>query len=148
MTTEESLALYGLTPKEADLPQIRAILDREAEIERNHYNSAVGRKGDPRQREDDLAMLSCVQLFAYGDLQDVLRIWDAKQTSMDMACYLDVQFLCGAGLEETKAYLSTLDSENAKEALEYILKCEGGGDFNGFSPQSQLAGYRRYFEGG
>jgi hypothetical protein len=104
MTTEESLALYGLVPQESDLPQIRAILDREAEIERNHYSSDAEKQKDPRQREDDLARLCCVQLFAWGDLQDVLRIWDTKQTSMDMACYLDVQFLCGAGLEETKAY--------------------------------------------
>ena len=142
---EESLARFGLAPKESDLPEIRAILDREAEIERNHYSGDPEKQKDEREREDDLALISCVQLFAWGSLEDVLRIWDAKQTSMDMACYLDVQFLCGSGLEKTKAYLATLTSENAAKALAYLIQCEEGGDFDDFTPAKRLERYRQYF---
>ena len=95
MNVEESLQRYGMLPAERDLPAIRALLAREAEIERS------GGRG-----EDDLALLCCVQLFSRGLLEDVLRIWDAKQASMDLAMALDVQFLCGAGLDATKRFLA------------------------------------------
>jgi hypothetical protein len=45
-----------------------------------------------------------------------------------------------------RSHLSTLSSENATKALAYILKCEQGGGFDNFTPDSQLDGYRRYFE--
>ncbi|BDI28812.1 hypothetical protein CCAX7_008630 [Capsulimonas corticalis] len=147
MTMDESLSLFGLTPPELALPQIRAILDREAEIERNHYSKDPARQNDERQRAEDLALISAVQLFAAGHLEDVLRIWDTKQTSMDMACALDVQLLCGGGLEQTKSYLSTLASENAQEALKYIGECELTGDFDNFTPDAHLERYRIYFGG-
>jgi len=79
MNVEESLQRYGMFPAERDLPAIRALLAREAEIERSG-----GR------REDDLALLCCVQLFSRGLLEDVLRIWDAKQAGMDLGIMLDV----------------------------------------------------------
>ena len=136
MTVEESLARFGLVPAEEDLPQIREILAREAEAERT-----VGGRG----REEDLALLCCVQLFSRGMAEDILRIWDAKMSGFDMGSVVDVQFLCGTGLDATKRFLSSQRDERAVEALSYISDCEEAGDFANFSPEAHLQGYREYF---
>lgn len=96
-------------------------------------------------REDDLAILSCVQLFSRGQLENVLRIWAAKCSGFDLGCNLDVQFLCGAGLERTKQFLAIQTSQQAAEALQYIQECEATGDFAKFTPEGWLDYYRRYF---
>lgn len=92
-----------------------------------------------------MALLCCVQLFSRGLLEDVLRIWDAKRSGMDLGAYLGVQLLCGAGLSETKQFLVGQPSTQAAEALAYISECEGAADFEGFSPDELLEYYRRYF---
>jgi hypothetical protein len=132
MTAEESLAKFGLTPADESLPAIRALLAKEAEAERRGT-----------MREDDLALLCCVQLFSRGQLEDVLRIWDAKRSGMDLGSAIDVQFLCGAGLDETKAFLGK--QETAAGTLRYLKECEEAGDFRGFSPADHLEHYRAYF---
>src|SRR5215831_17593453 len=134
MRVEESLQRFGLTPDDDALPQIRALLAQEADAERRGSG-----------REEDLALLCCVQLFSRGLLEDVLRIWDAKQSGMDLGIMLDVQFLCGAGLDATKRFLASQHSDSAREALEYIVRCEATGDFEKFSPQTHLQQYRHYF---
>ncbi len=133
MTTEESLKRFGIVPSDESLPIIRDLLSQEAAAER------AG-----RSREDDLALLCCVQLFSRGLLEDVLRIWDAKQSGFDLACSLDVQFLCGAGLQETKRYLASRAGADAAEALAYIQECELT-DFEDFSPARHLEYYKAYF---
>ena len=134
MNVEESLARFGLVPADEDLPQIREILAREAEAER----TGTG-------RQDDLARLCCVQLFSRGMVEDILRIWDAKMSGFDMGSVVDVQFLCGAGLDATKRFLASQRDERAREALHYISECEEAGDFDGFSPEEHLQGNREYF---
>ncbi len=134
MTYEESLDLYGLVPADESLPAIRQMLANEAELER-----CGG------EREEELALLCCVQLFSRGYLEDVLRIWEAKQSGFDLACYLDVQFLCGAGLGETKKFLQQQSSSQAAKALEYLAKCEASSDFKNWSPTIQLENYQHYF---
>jgi hypothetical protein len=134
MTVEESLRRFGLVPSDEALPHVRALLAQEAELERSGG-----------EREEDLALLCCVQLFSRGLLEDVLRIWDAKRSGMDLGCYLDIQFLCGAGLAETKRFLAAQPGAAASEALAYLEECEEGGDLVGFSPQAHLEEYRRYF---
>jgi hypothetical protein len=136
MTADESLARFGLVPAEGDLPQIRELLAREAEAERT-----VGGRG----REEDLALLCCVQLFSRGMAEDILRIWDAKMSGFDMGSVVDVQFLCGAGLDATKRFLGSLADERAAAAWSYIVDCEKAGDFDEFSPETHLQGYREYF---
>ncbi|WP_425395284.1 hypothetical protein [Aeoliella sp.] len=134
MTAEESLARYGLVPAKADLPSIRTLLQQEI---------ACGREGRPS--EEDVALLCCVQLFSAGELQDVLFVWSAKQSCFDLGSLIDVQLMCGAGLDETKEYLTEQESEPARIALDYLRACEEAGDFDGFTPDSQLAAYRTYF---
>jgi hypothetical protein len=121
-------------PTDEDLPRIRELLAREADLERKHS-----------QREDDLALLCCVQLFSRGQEQDIVRIWDAKSSGFDLFSYLDVQLLCGGGLALTKDFLRKQSGEVAKEALAHLEKCEAAGDFADFSPADRLEHYRNYF---
>jgi hypothetical protein len=134
MTAAEGLVGYGLAPDDDSLPAVRLLLAGEAASER-----------EGRPREEDLALLCGVQLFARGLLGDVLRVWDAKRAGMDLGSYLGVQLLCGAGLSETKQFLAGHPSPQAAEALAYITECEGAGDFEGFTPNEHLEYYRRYF---
>lgn len=130
----QDMARYGLPPADDALPAIRQVLAQEAELERTG--------GD---REDDLALFCCVQLFSRGLLEDILRIWQAKQSGFDLACSIDVQLLCGAGLERTKEFLLSDRSPEANSALQSILNCEAAGDFAGWSPDRHLANWQRYF---
>lgn len=133
MTIEESLRRFGIVPTDESLPIIRKLLAREA---------AAERAGQPR--EDDLALLCCVQLFSRGLLEDVLPIWDAKQSGMDLGCVIDVEFLCGAGIDETKRFLAGHPSASAADALAYIEECESG-HFAAFCAAEHLYRYKEYF---
>ena len=128
------LEKYGLVPNIADLPAVRELLAKEAEAER------VG-----EERMDDLALLCCVQLFSRGLLEDVLRIWEAKQSGFDLFCYLDGEFLLGAGITETIAYLQDVGSEEAELALDYITEGYDAGNLEDFSPAAHLKRYKSYF---
>jgi hypothetical protein len=134
MTADESLRRFGLVPADEALPQIRALLAEEADAERHG-----------RARRDELALLCGVQLFSRGLAEDILRIWDAKQSGMDLSCILDVQLLCGAGLDETRRILAARMEPEAGQALLYLERSEAAGDFEDFSPRRRLDDYRRYF---
>lgn len=136
MNIDESLKRFGLVPPDSALAEIRALLAKEAELER------LGRS---REREGDLAVLCCVQLFSRGLLEDVLRIWNAKQSGFDLGSSLDIQFLCGAGLEETKRYLASSTEPAAAAALRRLIGSEEAGMFDGFTPQGHVDYYRQYF---
>jgi hypothetical protein len=96
MDEDESLRRYGLRPSGRELAAVRALLEVEAGKERRA-------QGDG---DTELMKLCCVQLFNAGEVGDALAIWRAKSASFDAACSIDVQLLCGAGLAETKAFLS------------------------------------------
>jgi hypothetical protein len=137
MNEDESLRRYGLRPVVEDLDHVRDILEAQAALERRE-------QGDG---DTELMKLCCVQLFNAGNLDDVLPIWRAKESSWDAHCSIDVQLLCGAGLEETKAYLATEKSEDASEALDYLVSCEATGDFLNFSVENRSRFYARYYLG-
>jgi len=96
------------------------------------------RQGDG---DTELMKLCCVHLFNAGNLDDVLAIWAAKESSWDAHCAIDVQLLCGAGLEATKAYLAAQNSDSAAAALAYLLRCEEAGDCDGYSVEAQANWY-------
>ncbi|WP_262282147.1 hypothetical protein [Micromonospora sp. MA102] len=128
---DENLRRYGLQPSSADLPHIRETLRAEADLEQ-------------QDQDTELMKLCCLQLFNAGQLSDVLVIWQAKESSWDAHCSIDVQLLCGAGLDATKAHLAADGSEEAAEALRYLLECEAAGDFDAFSVAEEArwrAGY-------
>jgi hypothetical protein len=120
-----------------DLDQIREILAAQAARERQG-------QGDG---DTELMKLCCVQLFNAGFLTDVLLIWRAKESSWDAHCSIDVQLLCGAGLEQTIAYLMAEDSPAASAALSYLRQCEAAGDFADFSAEDRSRWYSRYYAG-
>jgi hypothetical protein len=43
-------------------------------------------------------------------------IGEAKTASMDADCSIDIQLLCGAGLDETKALLAKIHPQSATSA--------------------------------
>ena len=138
MDEEKSLERYGLVPDASDLPVIRELLVRETQAE-----SQLQGSGDT-----ELMRLCCVQLFSRGDLRDVLLIWRAKNASMDAACAVDIQLLCGAGLGATKESLEGLTDQTAAAALRYLRECEAAGDFDGFSPDDWMKSCRDYYYSG
>jgi hypothetical protein len=137
VTEDECLRRYGLKPRDADLDEVRHILWAQAALERD-------RQGDG---DTELMKLCCVQLFNVGLLDDVMAIWEAKESSWDAHIAIDVQLLCGAGLAETKAHLAAQRSETAAKALEYLLACEDVGDFEDFSLGKQSRWYADYYLG-
>ena len=132
----DAFAPFGLPPDRACLPQIRQVLEEQAECER---------KGKPR--EDDLALMCAVQLFACAEPADVLNIWRAKRSGMDLDFSLGVQLLCGMGLNETKAWLQSQANRVCTAIYDYICSCQASGDFDGFSPESELEMHVTYFSG-
>ena len=133
MNYQEALQKFGLPASLQDRDEIRDLLAKETEHERR------GEAGE------EMLRTLCVQLFSIGIVDDALLIWDAKESSFDASCGLDIQFICGAGLVETRDYLALSRSPSAASALEYLRKCEQTGDFIGWSPQKTLSDYRRYF---
>jgi hypothetical protein len=128
------LERYGLCPPADRLPSIRAILRGEIARESS-------RQGDGNTR---LMRLCCVQLFWHGDLADVFLIWQAKGSSFDAACSIEIQLLCGSGLVPVQRYLRERGTIEASGILERLLACEAAGDFLDFTPtafKKQLAGY-------
>lgn len=129
---ETQLNKYTLTPEPRFAEEIREIIRQEI--------------SDEDREGNEILRLSCSQLFAIGEVEDSLLIWRAKQSNFDAACYLDIQFLCGAGLEETKTFLLNQNTSESTKALEYLIDCEEGGDFDGFTVESQIKEHQRYFK--
>jgi hypothetical protein len=134
MTYEEALHEFGLPALPEHRNNIRRLLVEATEQERRG-------EGQP-----EILRTLCVQLFSIGDAEDALLIWSAKNSSFDMGSALDIQFLCGAGLEATKAFLAGSSVSDANRALDRLSKCEQSGDFKDWSPQKTLAFYRSYYD--
>jgi hypothetical protein len=86
----------------------------------------------------------CIQLFSAGIPSDALLIYKAKRSSFDAACYIDIQLVCGAGLEATKSFLRESCEPEAKELLAVLQNNRG--DFDGFTPEGHLDFCRHYYE--
>ena len=116
----------------ADHTLIRFLLEQEIACYSNEYITA-----------DDNLHLAGYLLFVLGQLDDVELLWRAKTANFDTGSSFDIQFLVGAGVAPTKAYLQSSQQEWAVEARKYIEKCEEAGDFQ------EMEGYRldreRYF---
>ncbi len=135
MNEQEALTRFGLNPSNAELPEIRQLLRGETRKERESQGYG----------DTELMKLLCVQLFNGGQLDDVLLIWNAKSASMDAAMSIDVQLLCGPGLQETKTYLENQPNDEAADALERIAVCEAAGDFEENFPAERAKEYAAYY---
>ena len=134
MTCDEALQRFGLPAAPEHRDEIRRLLAEEIERERR------GEGGE------EVLRTLCVQLFSLGVVDDALLIWDAKQSSFDAASGLDVQFLCGAGLQATRDFLARCDSPAAPAALNCLRECEQAGDFEDWTPQASVSQYRDYYD--
>jgi hypothetical protein len=87
-----------------------------------------------RQNDDETAIDSIHHcgflLFLLGQLEDLELLWRAKRASFDTWCSFDIQFLVGAGVSPTLAYLCSIKQEWAEEAKTYIEECQRAGDFD------------------
>lgn len=128
-----ALARFGLPALPEDRAAIIAALDEQIALEADE------------QGDQFLMRLLCAQLFSLGHAEDALRVWRAKSCNFDTHCGIDVQFLCGAGLESTKAYLRQTAGDDARDALEYLAKCETAGDFRDFSTDRVLEQARKFY---
>ena len=133
MIYTEALHKFGFPASPTHRDEIRRLLSEE-----------IGRERNGRSGEEMLRTL-CLQLFSLGVADDSLLIWDAKQSSFDAGCGLEVQFLCGAGLDETRQFLAKSDDRAASAALKYLLECDRSGDFEGWKPQKTIADYQKYY---
>ena len=133
MNCDEALDRFGL-PSEPGHREALLVLLEEG-------------RGKAGQGEEDADLLRCLcaQLLSIGDVRDSLPIWRAKSASFDLMCGLDVQFLCGAGVNATRAYLGSIGTKESDEALECLDQCVAAGDFMDWSPEQCVLFYRRYF---
>ncbi len=134
---DEWLSRFGLRPGQDQLAEVRETLAKETAAETQHQGSS----------DTDLMKLCCVQIFNVGTPSDALLVWRAKTASMDADGSIDIQLLCGQGLEPTKAYLAGLGTEESKAALKRLAACEEAGDFKEFSVADWANFYARYYEG-
>jgi hypothetical protein len=136
VTNAEIFQRYGLPAAPEHREEIRQLLSEE-----------ITRASQSEEQCEDAERLRllCVQLFGMGNVEDSLLIWQAKTITFDTFCGLDIQFLCGAGLETTKVFLQASSDLRASDALEYLLECETTGDFLDWTPQQWLANYHNYF---
>lgn len=129
---DAALLRFGIPAKLSDRSEITRMLEEEMRLDQDACNCSLMR-------------LLCVQLFSLGIVEDSLIIWRAKSSNFDAHCSVDVQLLCGAGLEQTKAYLSSSRDEEATLALEYLAEAEATDDFNGFNVEKALEVHRSYY---
>jgi len=71
--------------------------------------------------------LSCYILALHNNIEDTLKIWEAKYVDFDTYCGLDGQLIVFAGVKETIAFLKLQTTEEANKALQYIIDY---GDFD------------------
>src|SRR5215203_4766230 len=110
MTTDEAIEQFGLPASQPSRDAICSLLGAELERERSE-------EGD-----QELLRALCAQLFSIGKVEDSLLIWEAKGCNFDAMCGIDVQFLCGAGLQPTKDFLAASNDPSASNALWYLTK--------------------------
>jgi hypothetical protein len=106
---------------------LRAILQREV-----IYRKGEGVDEGEREGDDYFENIywCAFLLWRVGDLGDVIELWRAKKSSFDTWCAFDIQFLIGAGLDETIRYLQVRTDPESREALERILDSKCAGSFD------------------
>ena len=128
-----ALAEFGLPAPPSARVELRRRLEAQIQLEENDAG------------HQPLMRLLCAMLFSIGVVEDSLLIWRAKSCCFDTMCGIDVQFLCGAGLSATEAFLEASATGDAKEALTYLRECTQSGDFDEFSVSQTVVYARLYY---
>ena len=90
---------------------------------------AIRKEPNGRMPAEDL-MLACYILALHHQIEDSLKIWEAKNTDFDTYCAVDIQLVPFAGVKETIAFLKIQSTEEGKQALDYVTDCAKCGDFD------------------
>jgi hypothetical protein len=97
--------------------QLREIFRREMEFREALGDDSVSDDADYFESLYHCGLL----LYLIGDPADVPLMWEAKHIDMDTGCGFDAEFLVGAGVEKTIAYLR----ENGHgEIADYLVEQE------------------------
>jgi hypothetical protein len=128
------LSQFGMPALAANRSEIVALLQEQIVLEK-----------DERGNQWLMSLLSA-QLFSIGTVEDCLIIWEAKSCCFDTMLGIDAQFLCGAGLKQTKAYLQSVGTDLALDAMDYLTECENCGNFNEFVVQAVIDNLKNYYK--
>lgn len=112
-------ALVRYTKQYPDREFALALLNRFIELRRS---------GDLEITAEDL-MLAAYNLALHNQIEDCLKIWEAKTVDFDTYCAVDIQLVPFAGVDVTMGYLKTQTSTEAQEALNYVTSCLSTGVF-------------------
>jgi hypothetical protein len=145
MTSDEALQKFGLPASPEYRDEIRDLLTNEINLEKKRFVANEAELDVIGRGEIETLRTFCLQLFSLGFPDDSLLIWDAKESTWDNHCSIDVQLLCGAGISATKTFLATSKADTAQAALQYIIECEQSGDFTDWTPQTTIDYYRQYY---
>lgn len=88
-----------------------------------------------RNHEYDIGSGDNIMFVAYilglhQNVEDCLKIWEAKRIDFDSHCYVDGQLVVFKGVEETIRYLKGIQNDQASKAIEYIESVQKAGDFD------------------
>jgi uncharacterized protein (UPF0335 family) len=75
-------------------------------------------------------MIACYVLGLHNNIEDCLKIWDAKSADFDTYCGLDIQLIAFAGVNETINFLKMQTTEEGEKAFYYVSECNNSGDFD------------------
>jgi hypothetical protein len=98
-------------------PELQDLFARETEFRRALWHHEVTDDDDYFENVYHCALL----LYLVGSPADVPMMWKAKRLNMDVGSGLDYQFLVGAGVNETIAYL---DKNHYDDIEAYIRNCD------------------------
>ncbi len=110
------------------------LLAREVEYRRNLEDGNF--EPDDQEAEHFEQLYWCaLLLYLVGNVNDVVVMWQAKNLNMDTSCGFDPQFLVGAGVDATLAFLET---NKQTEIADYVREVREAGEFD------YLAKWERY----
>ncbi len=88
------------------------------------------RKNPAGEMPAENLMLACYILGQHQQIEDCLKIWEAKNIDFDTYCGLDIQLVPFTGVLETITYLEEQNSPESIKALKYVKGCYECGDFD------------------
>ncbi|MCU4743425.1 hypothetical protein [Natronoglomus mannanivorans] len=133
----ELAATFGLPPNPETVPAIRQAL--RVELERTELGGSADTVDWPSIR------FYCVALFAHGDPVDAPLVWRARDAAPAVAGGIDVELLCGGGLERTLAALRADGSVATDGALESLSRAVAESVFDDWTPVDYLTYWRQYY---
>lgn len=120
MDEDFCLRRFGLRPSGSDIVRIREFLVKHSTLERESQGTG----------DTTLMKLLCFQLFNHGSVEDSRLIWNAKHSSWDSSCSIDLEFALGGGVSETLAFLKASSCENSMDAFHEISQFVSAGQID------------------